>query len=172
MPQSREECRMQSAPPTFGDLLKRYRTAAGLTQEELAERAAISARGLMYLERGARSPYRETLRRLGQALGLAPEEQEALAAATHPAPDPSASAATQMPIWQLPVPPTTLIGRQQEVAAVLALLAREEVRLLTLTGPGGVGKTRLALQVATQARERFAEGAVFVSLAPLRDSGL
>ena len=137
--------------PTFAILLRRYRQAAGLTQEELAERAGMSARGLMYLERGARGPYRGTLRRLGQALDLAPEEQEALAAAARLRTMPGPLAGSAAPLYQMPIPPTLLIGREADVATALALLARQDVRLLTLTGPGGVGKTRLALQVAGHA---------------------
>lgn len=69
----------------------------------------------------------------------------------------------------LPVQLTSLVGRQQEVAALIQLLQREDVRLVTLTGPGGIGKTRLALQAAAELSDGFANGLYFVDLAPLRD---
>jgi predicted ATPase/DNA-binding CsgD family transcriptional regulator len=72
----------------------------------------------------------------------------------------------------LPTPLTPLIGRQQEVANVCALLRRAQLRLLVLTGPGGIGKTRLALQVATDLRQDFLAGVCFVSLESLRDPAL
>jgi predicted ATPase/DNA-binding CsgD family transcriptional regulator/Tfp pilus assembly protein PilF len=89
------------------------------------------------------------------------EEQESLADTPPPA-----------PLWKAPTVLTPLVGREQDVAAVRALLARPEVRLLTLLGAGGIGKTRLAIEVATQMREHFADGVCFVALAPLRDPGL
>jgi predicted ATPase/Tfp pilus assembly protein PilF/transcriptional regulator with XRE-family HTH domain len=105
-----------------------------------------------------------------EAAELSAQSTHLLTAASGPAPHglpgpPGAGAGAS-----LPVPPTSFVGRVRERAAVAALLARPEVRLLTLTGPGGVGKTRLALQVAT---ERPLESAppVFVALAALREPG-
>ncbi|MEJ7566914.1 MAG: adenylate/guanylate cyclase domain-containing protein [Gaiellaceae bacterium] len=72
----------------------------------------------------------------------------------------------------LPVPATPFLGREQELGDVLALLSREDVRLLTLTGPGGTGKTRLGLQVAAEGSERYPDGVFWVPLAPLRDPEL
>ncbi|MGH2561326.1 MAG: ATP-binding protein [Thermomicrobiales bacterium] len=72
----------------------------------------------------------------------------------------------------LPVPLTSLVGRERDVALALALLDRHDVRLLTLTGSGGIGKTRLALQIAANLAGAFADGVRFVSLATILDPGL
>jgi predicted ATPase/class 3 adenylate cyclase len=69
----------------------------------------------------------------------------------------------------LPVPPTALVGRENEVAQIGKLLRREDVQLVTLTGPGGTGKSRLSIQVAAGLRDVFVGGVFFVSLAPITD---
>src|SRR5262249_2418059 len=72
----------------------------------------------------------------------------------------------------LPTQPTALIGREQEVGAVCALLRQPPVRRVPLTGPGGIGKTRLGVQVATELLDDFPNGVYFVDLAPIREAPL
>ena len=88
------------------------------------------------------------------------------------APAPLAQTEAALPAAGIPAPTSPLIGRTTEMAEVVALLRRAEVRLVTLIGPGGSGKTRLAIEAARVAAPNFADGAVFVPLAPLRDAAL
>src|SRR5262249_55309000 len=126
-----------------------------------------------------------TVRRLADALSLAGDERAMFIVAARPSADarPAARADT-VPIhaWQvadpdpvandLPPQLTPLVGRKREVAAAIHLLFQPDVRLLTLTGRGGVGKTRLAIQVAAGLRQHFADSLCFVDLAPLRTPDL
>ena len=160
---------MDERSPSFGTLLRCYRKAASLTQEELAERAGVTAEAISALERGRRRrPYPHTVRQLGAALDLTAAEHAALVGALPRragADPPPAPSLTSIPRYLLPP-----IGREQEIMVVLSLLGRPDVRLLTLTGPGGVGKTQLALQIAKEAAVDFPDGVVFVPLSPLRDA--
>jgi predicted ATPase/transcriptional regulator with XRE-family HTH domain len=177
----------------LGDLLRQYRQRLGLSQEELAERVtpALSVTTIGNIERGRTRPYRHTFIALCVALALTPEEQaevlevwRAGAAASEvpppasPASDlrvgqpPLGAAASAPGVGGLPLALTPLVGREYEEAAVAALLQRPQVRLVTLTGPGGVGKTRLAQQVAASLAGAFAHGTVTVSLAALREPDL
>src|SRR5690349_3965567 len=81
----------------------------------------------------------------------------------------SAIVQQQESLWNLPTPLTSLIGREEEITSICALLSNPEVRLLTLLGPGGVGKTRLSIEVATHLRASFADGVCFVNLAAISD---
>jgi predicted ATPase/transcriptional regulator with XRE-family HTH domain len=157
---------------SFGEVLRRVRSGAALSQEALAERAGLSKRGISDLERGARlAPRLETVRLLADALSLGDADRLALLAAARPEASTTVSAADAgtSPLVALPRPPTRLIGRENELAAVCALLAQQDVRLVTLTGPGGTGKTRLALAVAADATACYPDGIVFVDLSALTD---
>jgi predicted ATPase/DNA-binding XRE family transcriptional regulator len=161
--------------PRFGILLRRLRTAAALSQEELAERAGLSVRAISDLERGVhRAPRLETIRLLADALRLGEPERSDLLAAARPEATAATSAERDRAAGRpsLPIPPTRLIGREAEVAEVRALLVRSEVRLVTLTGSGGTGKTHLALAVAARVRDRYPDGVWFVDLSPLTDPDL
>lgn len=161
----------QDAP--FGAHLRRLRDAAGLTQEELAERAGLTAKAISDLERGRRRhPYPHTVRSLADALGLSEEERGSLFAAVPKRGDAGPAAPSAVPEPTLPSPPTLLVGRERELAGVRNLLRRREMRLLTLTGTGGVGKTRLAIQAARESADLFPDGVVFVALAPLNEPTL
>ena len=157
----------------FGARLRRLREATGLTQEELAGRAGLSAKNISDLERGERRrPYPHTVRALADALELPEDERAALFAAV---PRRGSGGRTVLAIASeptLPVPPTPLVGRDRELEEVTSFLRRGEVRLLTLTGTGGVGKTRLALEAARDAGEYFPDGVALVALAPLNNVDL
>jgi non-specific serine/threonine protein kinase len=166
---------------SFGDLLRRYRLAAGLTQEDLAERATLSARAISDLERGARNrPWRETVQLLANALRLSTAERAQLdEAAQRPSrpdggPVPPVPPAAALHQHNLPLHATTFVGRAGELREIRQLLGKSAgaSRLVTLTGTGGCGKTRLALQAAEGLMDQFPDGVWFVDLAALNDPAL
>jgi predicted ATPase/transcriptional regulator with XRE-family HTH domain len=161
-------------PASLGHLLRQLRLRAALSQE-LAARAGISARAISDLERGQRASARfETVRLLADALDLSPEDRALL---TQTAQSPMIEITLQQPLatprshWLLPASRPPLVGRRREVEELVCELTSGDTRLVTLTGPGGVGKTRLAMAVATGAAERFAGAVAWVDLSALLDPG-
>ena len=146
----------------LGRLLRRHREQARLTQEELADRAGVSARTISDLERGVRArAYVDTASRLSVALGLTDSDRATfLNAARGP------NAMTGHHVSNVPRPITPLIGRVREVSQLVTALDAEGKRLVTITGLGGVGKTRLAVAVAAELEVPF-EGQVYYLPIPL-----
>lgn len=133
---------------SFGDYLRYLRTSAALSQEALAKRAGLSLRAISDLERGVkRAPHLATVRLIADALDLAPEERMALVTAARPRVVRLAEGGFAAPATPLPVPLTPLIDREGELAALVSIFASRCDRLVTVTGAGGTGKTRLALEV-------------------------
>jgi non-specific serine/threonine protein kinase len=148
---------------SFGELLKTYRERARLSQSELAARAGLSRRGISDLERGERrAPQRETTRRLIEALELSDQQQSRFVMAARE------GHFQAPPVSRLPLALTTFIGREHELDDVLKLL--QTTRLLTVTGTGGIGKTRLALDVASRTQAEYEDGVGLVDLSALTDS--
>jgi transcriptional regulator with XRE-family HTH domain len=161
----------------FASLLRHYRTAAGLTQEEMADRARLSARTIGDLERGVRKmPHKDTVALLIEALALGETDATMLRAAARrsrrvshdPSVEPSTAYESVSPVgWHTP-----LIGCDLTLATIVQLLSRQDVRLLTLASPAGIGKTRLALQVASDLGDSFSSGAVFISLVTVSEPAI
>ncbi len=161
----------QDAQVPFSELLQSYRAAAGLSQEELAVRAGLSRRGISDLERGERrAPHPATVRHLAEALGLSALDRAVLLDANRTPHAVSVTEHEQAPRHDLPQQLTSFVGREHELADVRRLLGA--TRLLTLTGSGGIGKTRLALRVAEEERATYPDGVWLVELASLAEPSL
>ena len=157
-----------AAPQLFGAQLKALREAAGFTQEELATVAGLSVYAVSSLERGERRrPQVETMRALSAALDLTGATRDAFfESARSPA---QATAVDELIGASLPVPMTALLGRDSDVETLRQWLADPAARLITLIGPGGVGKTRLALELARATADEGATRVIFVPLGAVRD---
>jgi non-specific serine/threonine protein kinase len=153
----------------FGALLRRYRVRAGLTQAALAAQSGLSQRGISDLERGLRrAPYADTVKRLATTLGLGAAEQAALRAARRTPADPAEH--DYPAAHNLPASLSSFVGRESELTRLIDRL--DAARLLTLTGAGGVGKTRLALEAGKRLVHHFRQGVWLVELASVSDPDL
>jgi predicted ATPase/DNA-binding XRE family transcriptional regulator len=163
---------------SFGDLLRRFRIAASLTQEALAERCRISPVTIAAIEQGRRkAPRLSTVRLIAEALELSAADRASLALSASGGLHPDGLAGQQEQAdrpargaevaRKLPSPITPLFGRHADTDEVIHELASE--RLVTLVGPGGVGKTRLAVEVATAMLGKFAGGTFWVDLGSVGD---
>lgn len=173
---------------SFGEWLRQRREALRLTRAELADCAGCSVSALRKIEADERRPSRQLAELLAGCLRLSPEEQSVFVDAARGVPQvarlgtpgpgeqgwarsqlPAAlltgdSAAQSTPLWNLPRPAMPLIGREAELGALVRLVDDPQCRLLTLIGPGGIGKTRLALEAACTVWDHFAHGVYFVPL--------
>jgi predicted ATPase/DNA-binding XRE family transcriptional regulator len=156
-----------SAPGSFGAQLKALREAAGFTQEELATIAGLSIHAVSALERGERRrPHVETVRALSAALDLTGPARDALLKSARA---PAHAVFADLRGAALPLTLTALLGREADMQTLGQWLADPILRLITLTGPGGAGKTRLALELARVSAEQGSTRVVFVPLVAIRD---
>jgi transcriptional regulator with XRE-family HTH domain len=170
---------------TFGTWLRQARIARDLTQEALAEQVGCSTQTVRAFESGRRRPSREMAVRLAAILELSQPDGSAfvrLARAPQSAPKQAiavtaqesfATAVSTAPPTSRPsivLPSDALIGRHDDLLHLRVALLDDQRRLVTLLGPGGIGKTRLALQLASDLAPHFHDGVAFVTLAPVADA--
>jgi predicted ATPase/transcriptional regulator with XRE-family HTH domain len=183
----------QNSPIIFGDWLKRRRKALDLTQEELAKSAGCSVGALRKIEMGERKPSKQLAGLLAKALKISTEEQTTFVRVArgelilerlgnslleialpvpdiaslhqfHPRRSINGEVVTTTPYLRIPLPATPLIGREAELASMERIFKDPQCRLLTLTGIGGIGKTRLAIEFGLRMQEDFPGGVYYFPL--------
>lgn len=166
---------------SFGEWLKRQRKAGGWTQEQLARQLSCSTITLRKIEAEERRPSAQIVERLAEILRIPSNERNAFlhfargdwkSAPAGQIEDAPWRLSSGFPRSNVPVPPTALIGREQEITDLRAYLFDPGTRLVTLIGPPGIGKTRLSVEVAREVRPDFTHGVFFVALGPLEDPNL
>ena len=159
---------------TFGEWLHEQRSQRRLTREEFAKRVGCSVSALRKIEYGERRPSAQIAGLIANCLNVTPEERSTFVQVARgelsvdrlpPESKPLATKSVSPPKNNLPIFPTPLIGRESELEQLSQLLRDPQCRLLTLVGPGGIGKTRLAIETASDLQDSFADGVYFVPLA-------
>jgi predicted ATPase/DNA-binding XRE family transcriptional regulator len=169
-----------SNPSSLGEMLLTYRIRSGLSQEALAEASGVSARTISDLERGQRTAaHLETIRMLAAALELSESQRRHLLGAGRPNlfqasvwtdSPPQATYGTARWAASTPTPSTPLVGRSQELAQLTRMLVEHSRGIVTISGTGGVGKTRLAIEAANRLASAHADGTFFVNLATVSEA--
>src|SRR5919108_1681070 len=162
-----------SVETSFGEWLRQRRHILDLTQQELADQVGCARITLRRIESGALKPSKELALILLEKLGAPQAEIEAwlrFARGLSGFPEGLSDSFTNQPITNLPASLTSFIGRENEQSEIKDLISK--YRLVTLTGAGGIGKTRLAIQVASALLNDFPDGIWLVELAPLFNSEL
>jgi transcriptional regulator with XRE-family HTH domain len=179
----------ESLSTTFGNWLKSQRRRLDWTQDHLAANAFCSVSTIRKIESGDLTPSRALAEQLAQTFAIPPQKQAdflafarglsadflagaALKESSLPFTDIPVRSAPEATIYHPPAPLTALIGREREVQSGVALLRRANVRVMTLVGPPGAGKTRLSLALGEALHLDFAQGVCFVPLAPISDPAL
>ena len=166
---------------SFGYWLRRRRKALDLTQDGLADRVGCSVAMIRKIESEERRPSEQIVERLAEILNISEDEQTAFLRfargdwhSTHFAnkEDIPWRVSEKASRSNLPATATSLIGRRKEITLLREYLLNSEIRLVTLIGPPGIGKTRLSIEAARTAIPHFQDGVFFVSLAPLDDPTL
>jgi transcriptional regulator with XRE-family HTH domain len=177
------EPKIAAQDTSFGSWLKQRRISLDLTRKSLSECVGCSPKTIEKIESGERRPSRQIVQLLLGCLQVPEEQHEALLSRARlghsqegrePAysfPEGSQPDTSKVPN-NLPAPLTSFVGRTEALEATSKLLRSPAIRLVTLTGPPGIGKTRLSLQSATSLLRDFRDGVYFVPLAAVRDSGL
>jgi predicted ATPase/transcriptional regulator with XRE-family HTH domain len=169
------------AEVSFGEWLKRRRKAAGLTQEQLAGQLNCSTITLRKIEAEERRPSSQIVERLSELFEISSNEQPAFLRFARGDWKSAPTKLTEEAPWRvsttdsrsnLPASITSLIGREHEIAALHEYLSNHDIRLVTLIGPPGIGKTRLSVATAREVFSDFPDGVFFVALAPLEDPSL
>lgn len=164
----------------FGEWLKRQRSGRGLTQEQLAQKIGCATITLRKIESEQRRPSAQIIERMAEIFNIPQNEKIAFSrfargVGSAPAIKSEAAPWSASPTTSrsnLPASLTSFIGREQDIASVCEYLVNPDIRIVTLIGPPGIGKTRLCLAAAHETLPDFTDGTFFVALAPLENSSV